>query len=51
MANPYVKVGGVLDIISGARASVVLKDLKPPKPPIRQMPLPRVLIPGLKRGA
>jgi hypothetical protein len=51
MANPYVIVGGELNIVSGARALVVLKDLKPPKPPIRQLPLPRVLIPGLKRGA
>jgi len=48
MANPYVLVGGQLNIVSGARSPVVLKDLKPPKPPIRQMPLPKTLIPGLR---
>ena len=48
MANPYVLVGKELNIISGARAAVVLKELKPPKPPIRQLPLPKVLVPGLK---
>lgn len=50
MANPYVLSGGQLNIVSGARAPVVLKDLKPPKPPIRQMPLPAVLFPFLKKG-
>jgi len=50
MANPYVKRGIELDIVSGARSPVVLKDLKPPKPPIRQLPLPTVLFPFLKRG-
>lgn len=51
MAHPYVMAGGELNIISGARAPVVLKDMKPPKPPIRQLPPPRELIPGLRRGA
>lgn len=50
MANPYVLVGGELNIVSGARSLVVLKDLKPPRPPIRQMPLPVVLFPFLKKG-
>lgn len=50
VANPYVKQGGVLDIVSGARSAVPLKDYKPPKPPIRQLPLPRVLFPGMKQG-
>lgn len=50
MANPYVVVGKELNIISGARAPVVLKGLQPPKPPIRQLPLPRVLFPTLKGG-
>jgi hypothetical protein len=50
MANPYVVVEGQLNIVSGARSPVVLKDLKPPTPPIRQMPLPTVLYPFLKRG-
>jgi len=50
MANPYVKRGRELDIVSGAAGAVVLKDLKPPKPPIRQLPLPRVLFPSLKTG-
>jgi len=51
VANPYVKRGKELDIVSGARSPVVLKDMKPPKPPIRQLPLPTVLFPGLKKGA
>lgn len=51
MANPYVSVGGILNIVSGARSPVVLKELKPPKPPIRQLPLPTVLFPFLKKGA
>lgn len=50
MANPYVLVGRELNIVSGARAPVVLKTLKPPKPPIRQLPLPKVLYPALKQG-
>jgi len=50
MANPYVMSGGELNIVSGARSPVVLKDLKPPFPPIRQLPLPTVLFPFLKRG-
>jgi len=50
MANPYIRNGRELDIISGSRAPVVLKEMKPPKPPIRQLPLPRVLFPGLKQG-
>jgi hypothetical protein len=50
MANPYVLVGGQLNILSGARSSVVLKELKPPRPPIRQLPLPKVLFPFLKQG-
>jgi len=48
MANPYVMEGKELNIVSGARSPVVLRELKLPKPPIRQLPLPRVLIPGLK---
>lgn len=48
MANPYLVVNGTLDIVSGARAPVVLKELKPPKPPIRQLPLPALLTPFLK---
>jgi hypothetical protein len=51
MANPYVLVGNELNIISGARSPVVLKELKPPKPPIRQLPLPVVLFPFLKKGS
>ncbi len=50
MANPYVKRGAELDIVSGARSAMPLKEYKPPKPPIRQLPLPRVLFPGLKQG-
>lgn len=50
MANPYVFVGGSLNIISGARSPVVLREMKPPKPPIRQLPLPAVLFPFLKKG-
>lgn len=50
MANPYVLDGKELNIVSGARSPVVLKEMKPPKPPIRQLPLPRVLFPGLKQG-
>lgn len=50
MANPYVFRGKELDIISGAPTAVVLKDLPPPKPPIRQLPLPVVLFPALKQG-
>lgn len=50
MAHPYVLSNKELNIISGARSPVVLKDLKPPKPPIRQLPLPTVLFPFLKRG-
>lgn len=50
MANPYVLNGGVLNVERAVRASVVLKDLKPPKPPIRQLPLPTVLFPFLKKG-
>lgn len=50
MANPYVFVGGALNIISGARSPVVYTDYKPPKPPIRQLPLPTVLFPVLKKG-
>lgn len=45
MANPYVMRGTELDIVSGARSPVVFKDYKPPKPPIRQLPLPPVLFP------
>jgi hypothetical protein len=50
MANPYTLSGRQLNIVSGARSPVVLKDLMPPKPPIRQLPLPRVLFPALKQG-
>lgn len=50
MANPYVLRGKELDIISGARSPVVLPEIKPPKPPIRQLPLPRVLFPSIKEG-
>lgn len=50
MANPYVLVDKKMDIISGARAYKFLKDLKPPRPPIRQLPLPTVLFPFLKKG-
>lgn len=50
MANPYVMNGTTLDVVSGSRAAVVLKELKPPKPPIRQLPLPAVLFPSLKQG-
>lgn len=50
MANPYVLRGKELDIISGLPAPKVIKELKPPKPPIRQLPLPRVLFPALKEG-
>lgn len=48
MAHPYVMIENKLNILSGARSPVVLKDLKPPTPPIRQLPLPKVLIPGVK---
>jgi len=50
MANPYVLSEGTLNIVSGARSPVVLRDMKPPRPPIRQLPLPAVLYPFLKRG-
>mgnify|MGYP001600820539 CR=1 FL=1 len=50
MANPYVLLNKELNIVSGARSPVVLKDLKPARPPIRQLPLPKVLFPTLKRG-
>jgi len=50
MAHPYVSRGTVLDIVSGARSPVVLTSYKPPKPPIRQLPLPVVFFPFLKRG-
>lgn len=50
MANPYVLAGRELNIVSGAQSPVVLADYKPPKPPIRQLPLPRVLFPALKQG-
>lgn len=48
MANPYVVVGKELNIVSGTRAPVVLTKAILPKPPIRQLPLPRVLVPGLR---
>lgn len=48
MANPYVMRGKELDIVSGARSPVVLPGLKPPKPPIRQLPLPPVLFPTVE---
>ena len=48
MANPYVLDGKELNIVSGARSPVVLKDQPRAKPPIRQLPLPKVLIPGIK---
>ena len=50
MANPYILAGKQLDVVRAVRASVVLKELKPPKPPIRQLPLPAVLFPALKKG-
>ena len=48
MANPYVKRGKELDIVMGARSPVVLEKAIYPKPPIRQLPLPKVLIPGIR---
>jgi hypothetical protein len=51
VASPYVIRGKELDIVAGVRSPVVLPELKPPKPPIRQLPLPAVLFPGLKKGA
>lgn len=48
MAHPYVMNGRELNIVSGARAAVVLTKAIIPKPPIRQLPLPKVLVPGLR---
>lgn len=48
MANPYVRRGRELDIVSGARSPVILPDLKPPRPPIRQLPLPKILFPTIE---
>lgn len=50
MANPYVLRDKQLDIVAGARSPVVIKELGLPKPPIRQLPLPTVLIPIVKKG-
>lgn len=48
MAHPYVLAGKELNIVSGARGPVVLTKAIIPKPPIRQLPLPKVLVPGLR---
>lgn len=48
VANPYLKRGKELDIVVGARSPVVLEKAIVPKPPIRQLPLPKVIIPMLK---
>lgn len=50
MANPYIMQGGALQLAPGAPLAPVLTGLKPPTPPIRQLPLPAVLIPTMSTG-
>lgn len=49
MINPYRKVGETLELapVSGAGPTLVM--LGPPLPPIRQLPLPVVLFPFMKK--
>lgn len=50
MAHPYLLIDKKLHLVSGVRAPVVLAKPVIPKPPIRQLPLPKVLVPGLRGG-
>lgn len=56
MSNPYRFITGpgpagrnVLDVVRSGGPPRVLMVAPLPKPPIRQLPLPRVLIPFLRR--
>lgn len=51
MAHPYILRDKELEVVPGARAPVVLRDAPRPKPPIRQLPPPPVLIPGVRKGS